>query len=101
MRKTITIFAAVREMLVSGCTGSVRILERRPGDGTVTRVSALGDEREGGAQSPELRSAVPWSRVTLLFTDHLVLTKDAAFTDNMLFLFLENRATRVTGFSSR
>lgn len=59
------------------------------GDGTVPRSSALMDEREGGDWSPRLRSPIPWSGVTFLFRDHFGLTKDEAFSDNVLHLLLE------------
>ncbi|MBK7975503.1 MAG: hypothetical protein IPK07_20210 [Deltaproteobacteria bacterium] len=38
---------------------------------------------------PRLVSPIPWSSVTFLFTDHLGLTQDPAFTDNVLYLLLE------------
>ncbi|MFN7953207.1 MAG: hypothetical protein U0610_15905 [bacterium] len=61
-----------------------------PGDGTVLRTSALMDERVGGTRwRPRLVSPIPWTTVTFLFTDHLGLTQDPAFTDNVLYLLLE------------
>lgn len=71
--------------------GTVTPREEAPGDGTVTRGSALMDERQGQEWKPGLRSPIPWSQVRLLFTDHLAMTKDPAFTDNVLFLLLEDR----------
>lgn len=59
------------------------------GDGTVTRSSALLDERLGGEWQPRLEWPIVWSNVMFLFTDHLGITKDPAFTDNVLFLLLE------------
>ncbi|MFI5323310.1 MAG: hypothetical protein ACHQ6U_07220 [Thermodesulfobacteriota bacterium] len=38
---------------------------------------------------PNLVSPIKWSNVTFLLTDHLVLTKSPAFSDNVLFIFLE------------
>ena len=55
----------------------------------MTRASALMDERIGGTWSPRLRTPIVWSGVYFLFTDHLGLTKDPAFTDNVLFILLE------------
>ncbi len=60
-----------------------------PGDGTVARYSALMDERMGGHWTPQLKSPIKWSNVTFLFSDHLGLTKDPAFSDNILYLLLE------------
>jgi pimeloyl-ACP methyl ester carboxylesterase len=71
--------------------GHVSVASRLPGDGKVTRASALMDERyaEGSKWSPRLVSPITWSSVNFLFTDHLGLTRDPAFTDNVLYLLLE------------
>ena len=65
---------------------------RVAGDGLVTRHSALMDERlsDRSNWAPRLQSPIKWDSVTFLFTDHLGLTKDPAFTDNVLFLLLES-----------
>jgi len=60
-----------------------------PGDGTVTRSSALMDERIGGEWKPYLVSPVKWTNVMFFFSDHIGITKDPAFTDNILYLLLE------------
>jgi len=69
--------------------GALRVIEKAPGDGTVLRSSAVMDERVGRAWSPRLISPVDWTRVTFLFTDHLGLTRDPAFADNLLYVLLE------------
>jgi hypothetical protein len=69
--------------------GRPTVAEHEPGDRTVTRASAIGDERIGGAWRPEVVTPIPWDRVTFLFRDHLGLTRDPAFTDNLLYLLLE------------
>ena len=69
--------------------GQMVVRAERPGDGTVLRSSALMDERLGGDWQPTLKSPIDWSQVTFLFTNHLGLTKDPAFTDNVLYLLLE------------
>ena len=63
-----------------------------PGDGTVLRSSALGDERSSSDSgwAPRLRSPIHWSGVYFLFRDHLELVKDSAFMDNVLYLLLED-----------
>lgn len=71
-------------------TGRVRILRQEPGDGRVTRRSALADEREEGPASGALLSPIDWTHATFLFTGHIGLTKDPVFTDNVLFLLLES-----------
>lgn len=69
--------------------GGTSVVARRPGDGTVLRSSALLDERVGQAWSPRLRSPIGWDQVMFLFRDHLGLTSDPVFSDNVLFLLLE------------
>ncbi len=70
-------------------SGEFKIIEKRPGDGAVLRSSALMDERLSGEWSPGLVSPIHWSHVTFLFRGHLGMTKDPAFTDNVLFILLE------------
>lgn len=65
------------------------VTDYEPGDGTVARYSALMDERTGQHWTPQLKSPIKWSNVTFLFSDHLGLTKDPAFSDNVLYLLLE------------
>lgn len=67
----------------------MEVLEEGPGDGTVLRTSVLMDERSGGAWSPTLGSPIGWNQVFFLFTEHLAITKDPAFTGNLLYLLLE------------
>lgn len=65
-----------------------------PGDATVTRRSALADLRpEHGAQK-WLHASVNWSNVTFLPDDHIGLTKNPIFTDNLLFYLLEQPPRR-------
>jgi len=59
------------------------------GDESILRSSALMDERVGGKWSPELRSPIQWEQVSFFFTNHLALTKDVRFTDDLLFILLE------------
>ncbi len=60
-----------------------------PGDETVPRYSAVGDEREGKPFQFGLQSNIPWTNKTFLSGDHLGLTMNAEFTDNMLHILLE------------
>lgn len=76
-------------MTVDPATGRIRVSDHAPGDGTVTRDSALMDERVGGEWQPRLVSPVHWDSVHFLFTDHLGLTKDPGFADNVLYILLE------------
>ena len=70
--------------------GRLALLEKAPGDGTVLRSSALMDERPRDGWTPKLISPVHWKQAFFLFTNHIGLTRDAAFTDNVLFLLLED-----------
>ena len=70
--------------------GTLQIVENGPGDGTVLRSSALMDEREARKIERRLVSPIQWSQVLFLFSDHLELTEDPAFTDNILYFLLES-----------
>ncbi len=74
---------------VDPATGWVWVREHGPGDGTVLRTSAVMDERLDGDWTPRLRTPIAWTSVRFLFQDHLGLTKDAQFTDNVLYLLIE------------
>ncbi len=69
--------------------GRLKTVASGPGDGTVLRRSALLDEREADHAGERLSSPVHWSQVLFLFSDHLDLTRDPAFTDNLLYFLLE------------
>ena len=70
--------------------GGIKIIKTGPGDGTVLRSSALMDERKVNDLNRRLLSPIHWSQVHFIFSDHLGLTKDAAFTDNVLYFLLES-----------
>jgi len=61
-----------------------------PGDLTVARYSTLGDEREGNDYRPGLDSSIKWSNVTFLSDDHIGLTMNPHFANNILFIMLED-----------
>jgi len=69
--------------------GDLVMLERAPGDDTVTRWSALMDERTGQDWTPRLQSPIDWAAVQFIFSNHLGLTRDPAFVDNLLYKLLE------------
>lgn len=69
--------------------GDIEVTEEALGDGTVLRSSALMDERVGNEWRPLLDSPISWSNVMFLFNDHLGLTKDPTFSDNVLYILLE------------
>ena len=70
-------------------SGVIKLIKRAPGDGTVLRSSALMDERIGTDRLGRLESPIGWDNVQFLFRDHIGLTKDPAFTDNLLYFLFE------------
>ncbi len=74
---------------VDGATGRVRISGMAPGDNTVTRASALSDERVGSGYAARLRSPARFDHVLFLTADHLGLTRDPIFANSVLFTLLE------------
>ena len=69
--------------------GELEITSTAPGDGTVTRASAQMDERVGSAYQPRLRSPIKWDSVQFIPADHIGLTSDPSFSDNVLYELLE------------
>ena len=62
---------------------------REAGDGTVTRSSALLDERRSDQLTQRLRSPIDWHDIDFIPQDHLGVTRDPVFIDNILFTLLE------------
>jgi len=79
------------QVSIDQATGEVEIVKWGPGDATVLRTSALLDERNGFPDRyiPGVRTPIPWHHVLFLFQDHIGLTRDPTFADNVLFLLLE------------
>jgi hypothetical protein len=73
--------------------GRLRVDKTAPGDDVVVRKSALGDERLAVVPNSRNRliSPIEWDQVLFLFSDHLGLTKNPAFTDNLLYFLLESQ----------
>ncbi|MEM9110780.1 MAG: hypothetical protein AAGC72_12225 [Planctomycetota bacterium] len=69
--------------------GKIRIKSYTPGDGTVTRASTLMDERVGRGYAPRVRSPVRWDHVQFIPADHIGLTSDPSFSNNVLYELLE------------
>jgi pimeloyl-ACP methyl ester carboxylesterase len=71
-------------------SGRLEVVERAPGDGRVLRSSALMDERVGrDAWAPGLVTPIAWSDITFVFSDHLEMTRDPSFSDNILWRLLD------------
>jgi hypothetical protein len=47
------------------------------------------DERVGGSWTPQLQTPIGWTDVMFVFSNHLGITKEPIFTDNLLFWLLE------------
>lgn len=60
-----------------------------PGDGTVTRSSALADERLGSDRNGWLVSPVPWDWTFFIADRHTSFLKNPTLQDNLLHLLLE------------
>ena len=60
------------------------------GDRTVTRKSVLADRRTEKDWTPALKTPIYFSDVRFLFDDHFGLTRDPEFSDNALYLLLED-----------
>ncbi len=76
-------------LAVDALSGRLSIRETAPGDRTVTRASALMDERLGADWQPRLRTPIRWSHVQFVGADHVALTEHPAFVDGLLYTLLE------------
>lgn len=74
---------------VDTASGATSVVKEAPGDGTVLRSSALMDERIGADLVGRLDSPIDWTSVHFLFSDHIGLTKDPGFSDNLLYFLFE------------
>ena len=72
-------------------SGKIEVVSKSAGDGTVTRASANGRGQVGKdsllGQRP---SPIRWSSKVFLPSDHLDLTRNPVFVDNVLSLLLES-----------
>ncbi len=76
-------------LAVNSKTGEVTVLERGPGDGTVLRTSAILDERVGQPWQPFVASPLDLRTTMFLPDEHLDLTRNPVFRDNVLYWLLE------------
>jgi len=61
-----------------------------PGDQTVIRSSVLADEKAGGSyENPKINSPIPFDHSNFIFGEHVKLTADTGFSDNILFELLQ------------
>ena len=79
-----------RQVKIDLSTGEQTDNDYTPGDGVVTRSSALADERVGtDNQDLKLASPINFDQVLFLPKEHISLTTDPTFSDNLLHLLLE------------
>jgi len=69
--------------------GSYTLGRYGAGDGTVLRSSVLADQRAGSEYRPKLDSPISPDQVLFLPEDHIHLTSDTTFADNLLHTLLE------------
>jgi len=70
--------------------GRMTVVATGPGDGVVLRDSVLLDARQGqDPRGPGVRSPMDFRRTLFLPREHLEITRDAVFRDNLLFWLLE------------
>jgi len=72
-----------------GADGAVEITGVEEGDGVVLRTSALLDERVDGERASRLRSPLRFKTTLFLPDEHIELTRNPVFGDNLLFWLLE------------
>lgn len=70
-------------------TGSFTIIDEEEGDGVVLRASVLLDERQGGTYRAGLQSPLRFGTTLFLPDEHIELTRNPVFGDNLLFWLLE------------
>lgn len=92
---TIHLFAAdglstQRQLVVSRDDGQVVDRREGPGDGTVTRGSALADLEPFDSDLRPLVGPVEWSSVHWVEGDHIGMIGEAVFIDNLLFMLFED-----------
>jgi pimeloyl-ACP methyl ester carboxylesterase len=69
--------------------GKPEIIDWIPGDGSVTRRSMLLDRRTAAEAGERLKSPIRWTDTRFVFSDHIGMTRDPAFVDNVLHILLE------------
>jgi len=62
---------------------------KAPGDGSVTRASAMADERLAGGSTGWLTSPIPWDREVFLTDTHRTFLGNPTFHNNLLHILLE------------
>ena len=74
---------------IDSTTGEPSVIGTAPGDRTVLRSSAVLDERVGRAWQPFVVTPLDLRTTMFLPEEHLALTRNAVFRDNVLYWLLE------------
>ena len=82
----------LHQLVVNPRNGRITEEIKAAGDGTVTRTSAISERQIEGASRPF--RMIPWTEETFLSTDHLGLTRDRSFVDNVLNQLLAHPTSR-------
>ncbi|MEL6478527.1 MAG: hypothetical protein AAFR17_14455 [Pseudomonadota bacterium] len=82
-------FETAAEAQVDRDTGSFGLSSVEEGDGVVLRASVLLDERQGGDYVSGLQTPLRFDTTLFLPDEHVELTKNPVFGDNLLFWLLE------------
>jgi hypothetical protein len=80
----------LEQVSVRSADGRIVGTDTAAGDGTVLRSSVLLDERVGNPWQPQLVTPLDFHSTLLLPNDHLGLTRNEIFRDNVLFWLLED-----------
>ena len=78
----------LHQLLINSRNGKIKKEIKTAGDGTVTRTSAIAERKTEGWARPF--RMIPWTDETFLSTDHIGLTRDRTFVDNVLNQLLES-----------
>jgi len=79
-----------RSISLNDRNGEIKVIKTGFGDNVVLRASALADERMSGNWKPRVQSPIDFHSVFFLPYNHLGLTKNTTFRDNVLFWLLED-----------
>ena len=77
--------------------GGVSIPGSEEGDGVVLRASALSDDRQGGNAEPGPRRPIRYRTTLLLPGEHVEITRNPVFADNLLYWLRDQPRVRVAG----
>ena len=81
----------IRTISINSTDGSQEILATGFGDETVLRASTLADERMTGDWKPQVQSPIDFRTIFFLPYNHLELTQNKIFRDNVLFWLLDDQ----------